>query len=115
MLGASLEKKERRKYFMIQSFFVIIFLVLGCYFFLAGTLGLLRFPDLFSRLHALTNADNLGLGFIAAGVALYIASPWVAVKVFLIWVLTLLSSATSGYLIAHFQREQDKFIDHEEE
>jgi multicomponent Na+:H+ antiporter subunit G len=33
----------------------------GAFFFLAGTVGLLRFPDSFTRLHALTKADNLGL------------------------------------------------------
>lgn len=93
---------------MITEIITIILLSLGCFFFLAGTLGLLRFPDLFSRLHALTNADNLGLGFIAAGMALYIASPWVSAKMFLIWILTLLSSASSGYLIARFQRGQQQ-------
>lgn len=100
---------------MIKEVIIVILLVAGCFFFLAGTLGLLRFPDLFSRLHALTNADNLGLGFIAAGIALYIASPWAAVKIFFIWILTLLSSATSSYLIARFQREQEKSKNGKEE
>ena len=31
---------------------------------MAGTVGLLRFPDTLTRLHALTKVDNLGLGFI---------------------------------------------------
>ena len=39
----------------------------GALFFLAGTVGLLRFPDSLSRLHALTKADNLGLGLIVLG------------------------------------------------
>jgi multicomponent Na+:H+ antiporter subunit G len=99
---------------MIREILIILLLGIGCFFFLAGTLGLLRFPDLFSRLHALTNADNLGLGFIAAGIALHFASPWIAVKIFLIWILTLLSSATSSYLIASFQREQNIEIKKEE-
>ncbi|MGY4331752.1 monovalent cation/proton antiporter MnhG/PhaG subunit [Bradyrhizobium sp. LB7.2] len=41
----------------------------GAFFFLAGTVGLLRFPDTLTRLHALTKADNLGLGFVVLGVA----------------------------------------------
>ena len=85
-----------------------VLLVVGCFFFLAGTLGVLRFPDLFSRLHALTKADNLGLGFIAAGMALHIATPWAALKIFFIWLFTLLASSTSCYLIARFQREKQK-------
>ena len=39
-------------------------MVLGALFFLAGTVGLLRFPDVHARLHALTKADNVGLGFL---------------------------------------------------
>ena len=39
----------------------------GAFFFLAGTVGLLRFPDALTRLHALTKADNLGLGLVVAG------------------------------------------------
>jgi len=43
-------------------------LLLGSgFFFLAGTVGLLRFPDVHSRLHALTKADNLGLGLLWRG------------------------------------------------
>ena len=41
----------------------------GAFFFLAGTVGLLRFPDALSRLHALTKADNLGLGLDRARAA----------------------------------------------
>ena len=39
----------------------------GVFFFFAGTVALLRFPDSLSRLHALTKADNLGLGFVVLG------------------------------------------------
>lgn len=93
---------------MLKEIITVILLVVGCFFFLAGTLGVLRFPDLFTRLHALTKADNLGLGFIAAAMALHIASPWAAVKIFFIWLFTLLASSTSCYLIARFQKEKDQ-------
>lgn len=89
-----------------QDWITVVLLVVGCFFFLAGTLGVLRFPDLFTRLHALTKADNLGLGLIAVGMMLYIASPWAALKILFIWLLTLLASSTSCYLIARFQRQQ---------
>ena len=42
----------------------VVFLVLGCLFFAVGTLGLFRFSDTLTRIHALTKVDNLGLGFI---------------------------------------------------
>jgi multicomponent Na+:H+ antiporter subunit G len=72
----------------------------GLVFFVAGTLGLLRFPDLYTRLHALTKADNLGLGFITAGLALYSGSWLVALKLGVIWILVMISSAVASHLIA---------------
>ena len=75
--------------------------VAGALFFLAGTIGLLRFPDVYTRLHALTKADNLGLGLIALGVAVQSPSWMVGSKVVLIWILALVASATACNLIAN--------------
>lgn len=73
---------------------------IGLVFFLAGTLGLLRFPDTHSRLHALTKADNLGLGFVVLGLA-FQADGWsTLVKLLLIWGLTLLAAGTTAQLVA---------------
>ncbi|MFZ5831025.1 MAG: monovalent cation/H(+) antiporter subunit G [Planctomycetota bacterium] len=72
----------------------------GAVFFVAGTLGLLRFPDVYTRLHALTKADNLGLGLIALGVALQAASWLIALKVILVWILAMVASAAACNLIA---------------
>ena len=47
--------------------FTIVTVSAGFIFFLAGTVGLLRFPDTLTRLHALTKADNLGLGLVVLG------------------------------------------------
>ncbi len=75
-------------------------LIAGGIFFLAGTLGLLRFPDVYTRLHALTKADNLGLGLMVAGLAMQAESWAVAGKLLLIWVLVLLAGASVAHLIA---------------
>jgi multicomponent Na+:H+ antiporter subunit G len=72
----------------------------GAFFFFAGTLGLLRFPDVYTRLHALTKADNLGLGFVAAALALGAPTLSVAVKLGIIWALVLVSSSITCQLIA---------------
>ncbi len=77
-----------------------LLIVLGIIFFLSGTLALIRFPDMFTRLHALTKADNLGLGFVAAGLALQAGSVFIALKLLLIWLLILLASASVSHLIA---------------
>lgn len=76
------------------------FAAAGALFFVAGTAGLIRFPDIYSRLHALTKADNVGLGLIA--VATFLRAPGAAtgLKLAAIWVLVLFASAVSGHLIA---------------
>lgn len=75
-------------------------LITGSAFFVAGTVGLLRFPDLHSRLHALTKADNVGLGLIALALAPQVPSVFLMLKLALIWVLTLLASAAVSQLVA---------------
>ncbi|WP_437601778.1 monovalent cation/H(+) antiporter subunit G [Sorangium sp. So ce590] len=77
-----------------------VLFVVGAFFFFAGTVGLLRFPDVYTRLHALTKADNLGLGFVAAGLALEAGELSVALKLGFIWALVLLSSGISCQLVA---------------
>jgi multicomponent Na+:H+ antiporter subunit G len=75
-------------------------LVVSGFFFLSGTVGLLRFPDVFARLHALTKADNLGLGFLVLALALQAGALVVALKLVLVWLVALFASASSSYLIA---------------
>ena len=72
----------------------------GAFFFLAGTVGLLRFPDALSRLHALTKADNLGLGLIVLGLLFQAEELFVALKLIGVWLLGLLAAATVTQLIA---------------
>ena len=62
-----------------------VLILLGLGFYLAGSIGLLRLPDLYSRLHALTKADNLGLGLLSAGLALLSQDLFTAAKLLLIW------------------------------
>jgi multicomponent Na+:H+ antiporter subunit G len=75
-------------------------LVVGALFFLAGTVGLLRFPDVYTRLHALTKADNVGLGLMVIGLTVQAESWLAAGKLLLIWLLVLLAAASVSYLVA---------------
>lgn len=77
-----------------------VLLISGCVFFLSGTLGLLRFPDVYTRLHALTKADNVGLGLVVAGLAVQTPSWATAGKLLLIWILVLLAGASVAHLVA---------------
>ena len=73
---------------------------LGMAFFFAGTVGLIRFPDTYSRLHALTKADNVGLGCLITGIA-FQAESWIVVaRLALVWGLALLAAGTTAQLVA---------------
>ncbi len=83
-----------------------LLIIAGGFFFLAGTVGLLRLPDVFTRLHALTKADNLGLGLIALGAAFQVDNAMQLVKLGLIWALVLIASATVAHLIGRSALQQ---------
>jgi multicomponent Na+:H+ antiporter subunit G len=72
----------------------------GAFFFLAGSVGLLRFPDALTRLHALTKADILGLGLIVLGLLPRVDGVLAGIKLVAIWLLALLASAAASQLIA---------------
>ena len=76
----------------------------GAFFFLAGTVGLLRFPDAYTRLHALTKADNLGLGLVVLGLLPQVDGVAAGLKLVSIWLLVLLSGGTASQLIARALR-----------
>lgn len=82
----------------------VVAVSLGAVFFLAGTVGLLRFPDALTRLHALTKVDNLGLALIVLGLLPQVGSVMAALKLVLVWLLVLLGSATAGQMMARLAR-----------
>ncbi|MGM0519558.1 MAG: monovalent cation/H(+) antiporter subunit G [Campylobacterota bacterium] len=88
-----------------------IFFFVGTIFFLIGTLGVFRFFDLYTRLHALAKVDNLGVGFIVLGLILKSSSFLVSLKLIFIWVLILISSSTITYILAsHSNKSGEKPI-----
>jgi multicomponent Na+:H+ antiporter subunit G len=89
----------------VLNVLTVVLVSLGALFFLAGSLGLLRFPDTLARLHALTKADNLGLGLIMLGLLPHVAWPFGALKLIAVWVLVLVGSASASQLIARKVRD----------
>lgn len=89
---------------LVRDGLTVILVSGGAVFFLAGTVGLLRFPDTLTRLHALTKADNLGLGLVVAGLAVQAGSGLLVLKLVGVWLLVLLSGAAVAQLIARMVR-----------
>lgn len=83
----------------------------GTVFALLGTVGLLRFPDPMSRLHALTKADGAGLGMCVAGLALIGRDPGAIAVMVLTWLAVMLSGATAAHLVARRALERQEQAD----
>lgn len=86
----------------------IVAIVAGAIFFLAGTLGLLRFPDTFTRLHALTKADNLGLGLVVLGLLPQVDGVATGLKLVVVWLLVMLAGACASQLVARTARRAER-------
>jgi len=84
--------------------FTIVAVTAGAFFFLAGTVGLLRFPDALTRLHALTKADNLGLGLVVLGLLAQTDNVLAALKLIAVWLLAQLAGATVTQMVARAVR-----------
>ena len=83
----------------MTDLFTIIAVSGGAILFMAGTLGLLRFPDTLTRLHALTKVDNLGLGLVVLGLMPQLG--WLAAaKLLAVWLLVQLSGAIVTQILA---------------
>ena len=85
---------------IMRELAIVALLLIGVLFFLAGTLGLLRLPDCYARIHAVSKCDTVGAGAILLGLALLIGPDPNALKIVVLLALVLLSSPTSGHALA---------------
>ena len=89
------------EFLMLLSWTVM---AVSLFFFATGSLGLLRFPDAVCRLHAVTKADTIGLGFLALAMALR-ADDWhVRILLLAVWLLAMASGATTCQILARYSR-----------
>jgi len=84
----------------IRDGVVVVLACVGAFFFLIGTLGMLRFPDFYARTHAATKCDTVGAGAILAALALYRGVEPDSLKLLLLAALVLLSSPTAAHALA---------------
>lgn len=86
--------------YAIRDAVVVVLACTGAFFFLIGTLGMLRFPDFYSRTHAATKCDTVGAGTVLVALALYKGLEPDALKLLLLAALVLLSSPTAAHALA---------------
>jgi multicomponent Na+:H+ antiporter subunit G len=92
---------------VVADVLTVSLVLAGVLFFAAGAVGLLRFPDTFLRIHASTKADNVGLGLIVLGLMLQAESPLAAGKLLMVWLLALLATTNTGFMIGRRALRQE--------
>ena len=77
-----------------------LFLLSGSFFCLTGAVGLLRFPEFFSRIHAASLTDTLGASLILIGLMFQAGWSMALPKLILILVFSLLAGTTASHAMA---------------
>lgn len=75
-------------------------LILGGFFCISGGVGLLRFPDFFTRIHAAGVTDTLGAGLILAGLMFQAGDPITLIKLILVLLFAWLTGPTATHALA---------------
>lgn len=75
-------------------------IVLGVLFDIVGCIGLVRLPDVYTRIQASTKAVVLGTTFILLGSVVWLASPAAIVKGLICILFILITSATAAHALA---------------
>lgn len=73
----------------------------GSFFIVVGSIGLIRLPDVFARMHGAGVTDTLGAGLFIAGLMIQGGLTLVTVKLFLILVFFFFAGPTSSYALAN--------------
>ncbi len=77
-----------------------ICLLIGSAFLLISAVGMLRFPDFFTRMHAAGIADTMGIGMLILGMALQAGFSLITVKLFMILAFVMFASPTATHALA---------------
>ena len=107
---------------MLLDLVALILLVLGMFFFFIGVVGLFRFPDAYTRLHATTKCDTLGCGLVLLSLILYQGFSAPSIKLALMIIFIWISNPTAAHAIAKAAYSVDipmvkkmKHLDHAKE
>ena len=84
-----------------------VFVVVGTFFGLVATVGIIRLPDLYSRLHAASKSDTLGSVLSLAGLAIVLGLTTESMKLLFLLVFLFVTSPTAAHAIARAAKEEE--------
>ena len=87
---------------VITYILIILFLLIGTFFIFSSAVGIIRFPGVFTRLHAATKAPTLGIASLLIGtfLFLYVAHGLFSGKLLLAILFILLTSPVGGHVLS---------------
>ena len=85
---------------MISEWLSTAFLILGALLMLIASLGIIRLPDIYLRMHAATKAPSLGIFFMVLAVIIYFAKWWPAIEAVLILVFIFITIPVGSHMIS---------------
>ena len=77
-----------------------LFIIIGSLFVLLSSIGLVKMPDLYTRMSVTTKASTLGVGLVLIGTALYFGTIGIASRAFIIIVFLLITAPIAAHMIA---------------
>ena len=84
---------------MTREWIAAVLLVSGSIFMFLSALGTLRFPDVFTRMHAATKASSFGVGLMLAACVVYFSDGWTIIQSILIIVFIFLTAPVAAHMI----------------
>ncbi len=72
----------------------------GLFFIVVGSIGVLRFPDVYTRLHAAGMTDTMGAGFLLVGLSFQEGLTLITVRLLMIWAFLLFTSPIATHALA---------------
>lgn len=93
---------------IIINIFIILSLLIGTFFIFSSSIGILRFPDIYTRLHAATKASTLGISSVLVGtfLFLYASHDVISGKLLLAILFILLTNPVSGHMLSRAAHRQ---------
>ena len=86
------------------NFFASVLLSVGLFFVTIGVLGLIRFNNIFQRMHALSVMETLGFFCFFSGLMILAGASLLALKLFFIFLLMMIIAPTSTHILAMYAK-----------
>lgn len=84
----------------IRVILTALFLVIGCFLILIASIGVIRFPDFFSRMHSAGKGDTMGQACIIIGLIIYSGFNLVSLKLIMIMIMIMIINSTASHYLA---------------